>query len=395
MAYGIAGWRGQYAVSPRNACDPGRMRRGLLPVAAVFILFGLFWGIWAVSTADVAAALGLGPGGFGALLAVALTASAATGAMTASMVERWGTGITLAVSLVLWAAGLLVMALVGTPWAFATATVVTIAFGGAVDVTINIASAAALSDRPGDLVRFHGLFTAGAVVGAAATALLDHGHWRWQTALIGVAVIALVLAVVCTRVDLPAGEAGESHGLLHALRTIRREGLVVLALVFACSGMVEGGIETWGVLFLRRQLATGVLIGATAYVVGQSLAALSRFFLGPRAGGLGARRGASIGAAGAATGLLLLAFGPTPVAMAGLALAAASIALCWPLLVSLAGEGRERPAAVVGGVTSVGYLGLVLGPPLVGGVAEVANLSIGLAALAAIGFFVAVRARRL
>jgi hypothetical protein len=31
----------------------------------------------------------------------------------------------------------------------------------------------------------------------------------------------------------------------------------------------------------------------------------------------------------------------------------------------------------------------------VGGVAEVTNLSVGLAALAAIGFFVAVRARRL
>jgi fucose permease len=81
--------------------------------------------------------------------------------------------------------------------------------------------------------------------------------------------------------------------------------------------------------------------------------------------------------------------------MVGLALAAATVALCWPLLVSLAGEGRERPAGVVGGVTSVGYLGLVIGPPLVGGVAEVTNLSVGLAALAAIGFFVAVRARRL
>jgi MFS family permease len=370
------------------------MRRGLLPVAAVFVLFGCFWGIWAVSTADIVLALGLGPGGFGALLALGLTASAGTNAVTASLVERWGTGTTLALSLVLWSAALLVMALVTASWAFGVAMIVTLTLGGAVDVTINIASAAALSDRPGDLVRFHGLFTVGAVAGAAATAILDHEHWRWQTGLVGVAVVALVVAVVCTRVELPAGEAGESHGLLHAMRTIRREHLVVLAFVFAGSAMVEGGIETWGVLFLRRQLATGVLVGATAYVVGQSLAALSRFLLGPRAGGLGARRGASIGAAGAATGLLLLALGPTPVAMVGLALAAASIALCWPLLVSIAGEGRERPAAVVGGVTAVGYLGLVVGPPLVGFIADAANLRVGLAALAAVGFLVAVRARR-
>lgn len=371
------------------------VRRALLPVAAAFALFGVFWGAWAVATADVQAALHLGPGGFGAVLAAGLTASAAANALTATLVERHGSGATLAVSLVLWAGGLAAMTVARGPWPLGAALVATLALGGCVDVTANIAAAAALADRPGDLVRIHGMFTAASVVGAACTAGLTRAHVGWWWTLAVVAVGAVALAVVCWRTPLPAGEPGEDQGFLHALRTVRREHLVVLALVFAGGAMVEGGVSTWGVLFLRRQLRTGVLVGAGAYIVGQALASVSRLALGPHAGRLGARRGASLGAGLAAVGLILLAFGPLPLALAGLALAGGAIALCWPLLVSLAGEGRDRPAGVVGGVTAAGYLGLVVGPPLVGAVADVTNLRIGLATMAAVGAAVAWRARSL
>ena len=46
-----------------------------------------------------------------------------------------------------------------------------------------------------------------------------------------------------------------------ALAGLRHEGLVVLALVFAASAMVEGGIATWGILYLRGHLGLGVLAG--------------------------------------------------------------------------------------------------------------------------------------
>ncbi len=61
-------------------------------------------------------------------------------------------------------------------------------------------------------------------------------------------------------------------------------GCVRLAVVFALGAMVEGGIGTFGVLYLRDQLEVAVLAGAGAYVVGQSLATITRFALGRRAG---------------------------------------------------------------------------------------------------------------
>ena len=44
-----------------------------------------------------------------------------------------------------------------------------------------------------------------------------------------------------------------------------------LAVVFAIGAVVEGGIGTWGVLFLRANLGLAAVAGAAAYVAGQAL----------------------------------------------------------------------------------------------------------------------------
>ena len=84
--------------------------------------------------------------------------------------------------------------------------------------------------------------------------------------------------------------------MLRALLGLRHEGLLVLALVFGGSAMVEGGIATWGILYLRGHLGLGVLAGVGAYVVGESLATVARVGGGPIVAQLGTRRAVVLGA---------------------------------------------------------------------------------------------------
>lgn len=63
--------------------------------------------------------------------------------------------------------------------------------------------------------------------------------------------------------------------------------------------------------------------------------------------------------------------------------------MCWPLLLAQAGAGRTRAGAVVGAVSAVGYLGLVMGPVVVGWVAEAVGLRAALGVLAAAALTVA------
>jgi MFS family permease len=380
---------------PTGGVATGRLRYesvvSLRPIGWVFLFFGAFWGGWAVAAVDVERALGLSTAGFGLLLSVALVGGASSNAVGGSLCERFGTGKVLGSSLFCWAVLLSLGAAVREPVALGVAIVAMVAVAGLVDVAINVGATAALADQPGRLVAFHARFNIGAATGAALMGVLlgVGASWRWMW--VAVAVVALCVGAVCHRAPLPAGERGDQVPLGGMLALLRREGLLMLAGAFALAAMVEGGIELWGVLFLRTQLTSGLLIGAGGAVLGYSVAALARSILGPRVGRRGPARGVVIGAGTAAIGVVTLATAHTALLAAlGLFLAAGGISMCWPLLLAQAGAGRTRAGAVVGSVSAVGYLGMIVGPAVVGMVSDIVGLRAALGVLAAAALIVAV-----
>ena len=359
------------------------MNTSLRPVAVAFAVFGAFWGSWAVAAIDVEHFLRVSHAGLGSVLAIAVVGGTIANAIGGTLAERHGTRAALSTSLLVWALTLAVLSLVHPRPAFIAVFVASVAIGGGVDVVMNVAASAAMADAPGRLLRFHALFNAGAVTGAGVTALLTHSGVSWRVVWAGIAVGALVLALVVARTDLPAGEPGEHVSIRDGLAALSRAGLVRLAVVFALAAMVEGGIDTWGVLFLRSKLAIGVLAGAAAYVAGQALATTARASAGGLARGIHSGRGASLGAILAGAGLLTEALSPVAVvAGMGLAAAAVGISMCWPLFLAEATAGEERPALLVGGITAAGYVGFVAGPPVVGWVSSAWGLKVGLVLLA-------------
>jgi len=391
------------------------------PARVAFVLFGVFWGSWAVAAADVEHALHLSSGRLGLLLSGSIAAGGVAAAASGGLAERWGTGRFLGRSMVAWGLAALVTAVVANDTAFVVAFVVTLTTGGLVDMAMNAAAAAAVAGDAGRMMRFHALFNAGALVGAAAAGGLLRAGLPWRSVWAAVGAGALVVAwwtlrvslgVVPAAADAPgpmgtgAGGATTTPGWLRSFEAIRSQRLMTLALVFAITAMIEGGIDTWGVLYLRTQLAAGVLLGAGAYCLGQAIAVSTRGAAGGLVGRVGPRWGLVIGAAAAAAGLALEGGSARAVIAAfGLVLAAGGISLCWPLVMSVAsaaamasapaarsvgpGAATARsstvsPAALVGALTATGYVGWVTGPALVGWVADDLGLSAGLFLLASL-----------
>lgn len=374
-----------WTLPPRRHADP------IVPaVGAAFAAFGFFWGSWAVAAADVKATLHLGTAGFGAFWSAALVGAAVGNAAGGVLTERWGGRRLLSTTLAVWALTVAATAVVPGRWALAATLGAGLMAGGLLDVAMNVVATAAFANRPGGLVRFHGLFNVGAAFGAALTGLAIAGHHGWRLVWLAVAPLDLGIAWLAQRSDIPVAAAGGRLPLTRAISVLREERLVPLATVFALGAMVEGGIELWGVLYLRTRLASGLLVGASGAVAGYLVAASTRFIAGPRAGAAGAPFGIALGAGVAAGGATLMALSTSPAAAAcGLALAAGGVSLCWPLLMSLAGAGRRRPGAAVGSVSAVGYLGIVLGPALVGWVATAGGMRSGLGFIAAASLLVA------
>ena len=354
------------------------------PLRATFAAFGFFWGTWAVVALDVQQFLAFSDAQLGLLLAATVFGGVVANGAGGVIAERHGTRAVLASSLGVWAGLLVLLAATTSRALFCVAFLVTVSAGGLVDVTMNVAATAALGSSPARLLRMHALFNGGALLGAGVSGALLAADVSYRVIWVGISAAALALALWCRATDLPAGERGEHHTVRQGLAALRGEGLRLVAVVFAIGALVEGGVGTWGVLFLRAHLGLAVAAGAGAYVGGQALATIARSTLGWTTEHVGERRGAQFGLALAGAGLLLEATSNSswPAAV-GLGMAAVGSAVYWPLLLAFASQGSDRPGIVVGGLSAAGYVGFLAGPPVVGWVAQVTDLRWGLGFLGA------------
>ena len=389
------------------------MRSTLRVVAAVFVVFGAFWGAWAVAAADVQRSLHVSLAGLGLLLSGSVGIGGVAAAVSGAVAERWGTRVFLARALVLWGVAAVVAGVSSSRTLFVAFFVLSMVGAGLVDMAMNAGAAAGVGGDARRMMQFHALFNSGALGGAALTgALIGSGHsWQWSWVVVG--SLGLVIAATLGRAlgwssptaapalpnngptddtDRPRPTLGPDRpgaGVLRSLEVVRSLGLTPLALSFVATAGVEGGIDTWGVLYLRRQLAVGILLGAGAYGLGQVIAVTVRGAGAGPVGRVGPRWGLVGGAGTAAAGLALEALsGHEVLAAAGLVLAAAGVAVCWPLAMSsvsarAAAEGTS-PAPLVGALTASGYVGWVAGPAVVGLVADGSGLRAGLLVLAAL-----------
>jgi MFS family permease len=177
----------------------------------------------------------------------------------------------------------------------------------------------------------------------------------------------------------------------HPVRRLHQDGLLILLAVFALAEVTEGGVDTWGVLYLRNHLATGVLLGAGAYVVGQLMAVTTRGAGGPLLGRLSSRHALIIGGCVAGAGILLESLTSLSwMAAVGLALGAGGASLFWPLVMSTVSRMATQVVSAVGTFTAAGYIGWVAGAPIVGWVSQSLGPARGLQVLAVASFGVAI-----
>ncbi|HZT90932.1 MAG TPA: MFS transporter [Gaiellaceae bacterium] len=367
-----------------------RTYRAALPTLFGFVALGLFWGAWASVLPSVQRATNVSKGALGfALLFVTVGSLPSMFFLARPAVDRFG-GRTATVSCALFAAATTLPGLATSLPALAGTLFLAGAASGALDVGINANAAALESAESRRLMPLaHGLYSAGVLLGAVAAGLARAaGVHREPILLVVAAVIALAAALLALdrQADHVLGAAAEPAPRIRIPRA-----LLAIGAVGALAFMIEGGSESWSALFLERQLhAHPGVSGLGPGVFGASMA-VGRFY--GQATRFGDRALLAGGALVAAAGCAVVAGAPGAwAALLGLALAGIGIALNAPILFGAA--GRVAPSAVAT-VTTLGYVGLLVGPPLVGGIAQLTNLRGSFLLLAAAAAGVAAAASRL
>ena len=364
-------------------------RRG--PLAAFFVL-GVFWGGWAAFAPAIQIAVGASKGQLGLTLLFIAVGSLPAMLVAGHAFDRRGTRI-LPWLVVAFAGAAVLPAFANSLPALAASLFAVGAASGALDVAMNGAVSELEARRSTRLMQLaHGLYSAGVLVGALAVGLAREAGAGRLAILGGIAVIIVAAGAFNLRHEPVAPRPAPKRG--------PRLSRAAIPLGIACAAalVIEGGMENWGAIYLERDLDAGPAVSALAPAAFGGAMMLGRFW----GQSLERRLGDSLLLSGsfavALVGLLGAALAPNvPLAVAGFFVGGAGVSIAAPTLFGAGGRNADpqQRGAGVATVTTIGYLGFLIGPPFVGGLAEAVGLRTAFAALALVAAVLVVLVPRL
>lgn len=252
------------------------------------------------------------------------------------------------------------------------------ASSGALDVSMN--AHAVIVERAGKSTMmpvFHGFFSLGGLAGAAATGVLIGIGVTPTQHVIGTVLLLLVAALFAWQPLLPevTGKAVMGPSLARPTGPLVGLGLLAFLALFG-----EGAMADWSALYLRGVLGTSAAFAATGYAAFSLAMAVGRLIGGVLVNRFGAlilmRASATLAAVGLGIGLLVAHPLAAVIGFACVGLGGANLI---PILFSAAGRTPGiNTGPAIAAVATTGYCGFLVGPPLIGAVAETLNLTLAL-----------------
>lgn len=164
--------------------------------------------------------------------------------------------------------------------------------------------------------------------------------------------------------------------------------LLILGLIAFCCLLCEGAMSDWsGVYFKKIVIAPTALI-TLGYVAFTGTMALGRFLGDWLVTKLGVKRMLQISGTMISSGLLIAVIFPFLYsATAGFLLVGFGVSSVVPIVYGLAGKSTTMSAgAALAAVSTIGFLGFLIGPPVIGFIAQLISLRWSFTFIALLGF---------
>ena len=351
-----------------------------LPTAMTFFLNGAVFGGWAAQVPRATQRLQMDEGTLGLILLGMGIGAVAAMAFSGRMIARYGAGLLIRLSLMVFLASYIVLSIAPTLALFAAAVLLFGAAGGLMDVAINAyASDVEVHMDWRVMASFHGMWSVGGLVGAAATSyLLGVSSDLTQALALSAAVVVLFLTCQHNLIALRHHIHEKS-----SQRLVINRLTLIIALLAALAFSAEGAVRDWSALFLAGDLGAGndrAAWGYAAFCATMAACRLSGDWMRVR---FGERNVVVISSIVALIGFVLsVGFNDFTLAVAGFALVGLGLSNIVPILISAAGRDAA-PGPSIAFVVSFGYAGFLASPPILGFIAEHTSLGAMFAVVAA------------
>ena len=365
-------------------------RRSQLAVASLFGALGFSYGTWTSRLPAIKANLGLSTSQVSVVLLFAALGAIFSFPVTAAALHKLGSRGASLLSGVLLAMGLVAFGLAPS-WALACAVMCIYGvLASTMDVAMNAQGVEVERATAQPVMsRLHAVFSMGTMAGA----FFASGITSFTTSVpLHFAVAALI---VLAATWLPRGgliaDAKEIDAGTRSFSLPRGAALLIGAMAFL--GMIaEGSMVDWSTLYLTQRAGASQQVAPLGIASLQGTMLVTRWF-GDRARvRWGARRLLFGGAllAGVSLAAALLIGGVAP-ALVGFGLFGIGVATVSPCVYA---AGAREGGVALAAVMTLGSLGFLVGPLVIGAVAQATNLSWGMGVVAAAAIALALMSRR-
>ena len=344
-----------------------------------FFLNGAMIGTWVAQIPFVQERLDISKATIGLALLCMATGALIAMPLTGQLLDRRSSAVVTRTAALLYLPLLALPVLAPTPVLLGLALVVFGAANGAMDVSMNAHGVAVEKAIHKPIMSsLHAGWSFGGLAGAGGVALaIALGFDPRAEAVIASAVLWVLAVAITTR--LGTASAHSEHGS-SGFALPSRGVLLIGALCFLVM-VTEGAMGDWSGIYLKNDLGASDSAAATGFAgfsLGMALARITGDEINRR---MGAGRLLTSGMALVTVALAsVLLIGEPVVAVIGFALIGVGIANAVPLLFSAA--GRVPPAGPsLAAVFTVGYTGFIVGPPLIGVLADAITLPAALGTL--------------
>lgn len=366
----------QFPVSPRVI---------RVSISTFFFIQGLCFASWASRIPDIQNQLHLNDAALGAVLLASPIGLMVSLPLAGWLVARFGSRQIVIIATLLYAATLPLIGLVQTSWQLAGVLFFFGMWGNLFNISVNTQAvgAEALVGRS-IISSFHGLWSLAGFTGAAIGTYLVSLHINPFMHFSMIAVGACLLVLLAYRYTLPQDESSSDSKPLFSRPD---KTLLLLGLVAFCGMVCEGTMFDWSGVYFQKVVQVPKELTTVGYVAFMSTMAGGRFLGDWLVTRMGVKKIIQLNGVLIALGLTTAVLFPYPsTAIAGFLLVGIGVSTIVPLVYGAAGKSSSMSAGVaLATVSSISFLGFLIGPPMIGFIAEATNLRWSFAVSAFLG----------
>ncbi len=358
----------------------------------IFLALGLAISAWAVLVPYAKARLGVNEAELGLLLLLVGTGAIISMPFAGWLTGKYGCRKTLVVSTTVFMLSLTGLACVSSSWAFGLSLFLFGASSGVVDVGMNIQAILVEKERNRSMMSgLHGMYSVGGFFGALIISALLNLGLSPLSAILCLTVSLIAGLLVMARYLFPYGHESKNRKSF----SLPKGSILMLGILCFIMYMGDGVVLDWGALFMTTTKSIPADTAGLSFAIFSVAISIGRLLGDRLVEWLGIRKVMTGSGMIAAIGFIIVMEAPSAwIAFAGFVVVGLGAANLIPLLFTIASRQKKMPVPqAISSVTTLGYLGLLIGPAMMGFIAHASSLYVVFGIVAGLMIFVSVTSR--